>query len=464
MKFNICRLDYYYYKNESTINSFKNQIFRTYFVRVLLFLIIYLFLISPANGLNHWQKIEAKGYLTWVTRPSPLTYYTSLDGVIGLEYDILKQFCEHHDIELTVINSESNNQLFEYFDGYNVDIAGANLTLTNKREKKYLATIKYDQTFISLISSYRKPKIKSLEGLRKLKGAVLNNSSYVKTANELVKDYSANIDFLEDRSLYELLQMVTEQEIDFTLSDSNIMTVYGAYIPKLRIGKKLSEANDLVFYTRKNGDDSLKQQLDSFIKKYVFQNNVNRYKEYLINTLPNSKPADTVQFLKNYKNRWPQVKPLIYQSAEKFDLSPILIAAISYQESHWNARAVSPTYVKGLMMLTKAVAQEQSVEDRFDPLQSLEGGSKHFLKMMSKVPDRITDPDRTNFALAAYNIGYGNLEKARVLTQKGGENPDLWIDVRNYLPKLINADGKTAVRYVENIHVYQNLLQWKEQQ
>ena len=442
----------------------KNLLFHTFYGRLLLFLCSYLFLISPANGLNHWQKIEAKGYLTWVTRPSPLTYYTSLDGVIGLEYDILKKFCDFHGIKLTVINAESNNQLFEYFDGYNVDVAGANLTFTKIRGEKYLSTIKYDETYISLISSYRKPKIQSLENLNILKGAVLNNSSYVKTANDLVKEYNANIDFLDDKSLYDLLQMIIEEEIDYTLSDSNIMTVYGAYIPKLRIANKLSKANELVFFTRKNGDDSLKLKLDEFIKKYVFQNEVNKYKEFLIDTLPNSKPADTVHFLKNYKNIWPQVKPLIYQVAEKFDISPILLAAISYQESHWKARAVSPTYVKGLMMLTKAVAQEQNVDDRFDPLQSLEGGVRHFLKMMSIVPDRITEPDRTNFALAAYNIGYGNLEKARVLTQKAGKNPDLWVDVRIYLPKLKKANGKTAVRYVENIQVYQNLLQWKEQQ
>ncbi|MBL4773127.1 MAG: transglycosylase SLT domain-containing protein [Alcanivoracaceae bacterium] len=150
-------------------------------------------------------------------------------------------------------------------------------------------------------------------------------------------------------------------------------------------------------------------------------------------------------------------------------MSPILLGAISYQESHWNAKAISPTLVKGLMMLTKAVASEQGVTDRFNPLQSIEGGTKHFLKMMKMVPNRIIEPNKTNFALAAYNIGYGHLEKARVMTQRAGKNPDLWTDVKLFLPQLndldgFKADGRTAVRYVENIHVYQNLLQWKEQQ
>ncbi len=446
------------------INIHRNPLFQTVIIRLLLLLAIYLFLISPKNSLTDWQKIKVKGSLTWVTRPSLLTYYQSLDGVIGLEYNILQEFCDENSLELIVVSAESNKQLFENFDDFNVDVAGANLNLTQNRQAKYLATVKYDQTYINLVNSLNKPKIKSLNNLPELKGAVIKNSSYVKSAQKLIEEYSANIVFLEDISLYELMLMVTEGSIDYTLSDSNILNVYQSYIPKLRINDKLTKANDLVFYTPNKKDDSLKSRLDLFINNYVKNNEVKNYKKYLSQELPNSKPADTVQFLKNYKNRWPLVKSMIYQSANKHGVSPILLGAISYQESHWNPKAISPTLVKGLMMLTKAVAQEQNVDDRFDPLQSLEGGVLHFLKMMKKVPDRITEPDRTNFALSAYNIGYGNLEKARVLAQKAGLNPDLWSDVRLHLPKLTNADGKTAVIYVENIHVYQNLLQWKEQQ
>ena len=188
----------------------------------------------------------------------------------------------------------------------------------------------------------------------------------------------------------------------------------------------------------------------------------------VLDSLPNSSPADTDNFIKNYNKRWKPIRDLVYRVADENDLDPVFLGALSYQESHWNAEAVSPTLVKGLMMLTKAVAEEQNVEDRLNPQQSLNGGARHFKKMMKKIPNRILDPDRTQMALASYNIGYGYLEKARVLTQKAGKNPDKWNDVKLYLPLLnemehINADGETAVRYVKNISVYQNLLKWKEQ-
>ena len=444
-------------------------LFHKYYGLLLILFLAYLFLISPVSHLSQWEKIQVKGELTWITRPSPLTYYNSLDGIIGLEYDILSQFCDENNIELNVIEATSNNNLFELFDGYNIDVAGANLTLTDKRDEKYLSTVSYDSTSIRLVSSYRKPKIKSLEILKDLSGTVINNSSYAAIASDLVVSHQAKITAKDNITLYELLQMVTEGSIDFTLADSNIISIYRSYIPKLRIGQELSELHKLVFYMRGKQDLSLKNKLDDFIINYQLQNRVEEYKSILLESLPNSKPADTVAFLKNYKNKWPKVKSDIYQVAKEHDISPILLGSISYQESHWNPEAISPTLVKGLMMLTKDVAKEQGVTDRFDPMQSLKGGAAYFLKMKGMIPERIQEPDRTSFALSAYNLGFGNLEKARIMTQKAGLSPDLWIDVKEFLPLLNNIkerkiDGKTAVRYVENIYVYQNLLQWKEQQ
>ncbi len=447
----------------------RNLLFNKYFGRILILLFAGLFLISPKNDIGQWKKIQEKGYLTWVTRPSPLTYYNSLDGVIGLEHDILSRFTQQNNIELNVVIATSNNNLFDLFDGNNIDIAGANLTLTDERQEKYVDSLNYDSTSTRLISSFRKPKIRSLGFLKDHSGIIINNSSYAGIASTLVEKHKANIKLKDDISLYELLQMVVEGTYDYTLADANIIAIYGAYIPRLRIGLELSESHDLVFYMRNKQDLSLKDKLDTFIYHYKLQNRVEEYRKFLVKSLPNSKPADTVNFLKNYYNRWPKIKSLIYQVANDLDISPIFLGAISYQESHWNPKAISPTLVKGLMMLTKDVAKEQGVTDRFDPLQSLNGGVRHFLKMKKMIPKRIQEPDKTSFALAAYNIGYGHLEKARVLAQKAGKSPDLWEDVKLFLPLLneikdIKIDGKTAVRYVENIYVYQNLLQWKEQQ
>ncbi|VTR31495.1 Membrane-bound lytic murein transglycosylase F precursor [Serratia fonticola] len=51
----------------------------------------------------------------------------------------------------------------------------------------------------------------------------------------------------------------------------------------------------------------------------------------------------------------PTFRSLFEKYASEIDWK--LLAAIAYQESHWNPQATSPTGVRGLMMLTRATAE-----------------------------------------------------------------------------------------------------------
>ena len=173
-------------------------------------------------------------------------------------------------------------------------------------------------------------------------------------------------------------------------------------------------------------------------------------------------------FQRRIEERLPQYEEL-FKAAAGEDVDWRLLAAISYQESHWNPDARSPTGVRGLMMLTNDTASQLGVEDRTDPAQSIAGGAEYLRWVRGKIPERIPEPDRTWLALATYNIGFGHLEDARKLTQRGGGDPDRWNDVRRHLPLLAKkkyyetvrhgyARGGEAVAYVENIRTYFDLL------
>ena len=144
-----------------------------------------------------------------------------------------------------------------------------------------------------------------------------------------------------------------------------------------------------------------------------------------------------------------------------------LVAAISYQESHWNHKAVSRTRVKGLMMLTKDTASYIGIKNRLDPNQSVYGGVKYLENIFKRLPKSVLGSDRIWMTLAAYNVGLGHLEDARILTEKFGGNPNYWSDVKKYLPylrlkkyykntKYGYARGNEPVKYVERIQAYLN--------
>ena len=139
----------------------------------------------------------------------------------------------------------------------------------------------------------------------------------------------------------------------------------------------------------------------------------------------------------------------------------------------WDPGAISPTGVKGLMMLTNDTARQMGISDRTDPAQSILAGADYLRHTHDRIPARIPEPSRTWMALAAYNVGFGHLEDARVLTQSQGGNPDNWQDVKQRLPMLANpayagqlrygnARGGQAVIYVRHIRRYYDLLVWAE--
>ena len=167
--------------------------------------------------------------------------------------------------------------------------------------------------------------------------------------------------------------------------------------------------------------------------------------------------------------RLPKFKEHFLTAEEQTGMPADLLAAQAYQESHWDPHAKSPTGVRGMMMLTLNTAKSLGVENRLDPVQSIDGGSRYLADRHRRLPDTIPEPDRTFLALASYNIGRGHLLDARTLARKLGKNPDSWIDMREVLPLLSDkqyystlrygyARGYEPVQYVSRIRNYRDVI------
>ncbi len=181
--------------------------------------------------------------------------------------------------------------------------------------------------------------------------------------------------------------------------------------------------------------------------------------------------VDAASFVACVRERLPRYQAWFQEAAAETGIDWRLLAAIGYQESRWDSAAVSPTGVQGLMMLTAETARRVGVADRNDPRESILGGARYLRVIGKTIPERIPDPDRTWMTLAAYNVGYGHLEDARILTQRRGQDPDRWPDVRANLPLLAQerhyttlkrgyARGWEPVGFVRNVQTYAELLRW----
>ena len=146
-----------------------------------------------------------------------------------------------------------------------------------------------------------------------------------------------------------------------------------------------------------------------------------------------------------------------------------LLAAVAYQESQWEPAATSETGVRGFMQLTEETVRRLRVDNPLDPAQSILGAAKYLRELKERLPPRIREPERTWLALAAFNIGLGHLEDARILAQRHKLDPDLWTDVKKVLPllalpeyyekaKLGYARGGMPVAFVDRVRGYYDVL------
>lgn len=183
--------------------------------------------------------------------------------------------------------------------------------------------------------------------------------------------------------------------------------------------------------------------------------------------LPRRLAAD---FHSHIDTRLPHLRAPFEAAARDTGLSWRVLAALGYQESRWRPAAVSPRGAQGVMMLMPVTAKKMGVSNVFSPDENILGGARYLAYMKERIPQRIHDPDRTWMAMAAYNIGIGHLEDARIITQMRKKNPDRWADVRVNLPRLSDphwhsrvkrgyANGNETVQFVERVSQFAAILE-----
>ena len=177
-------------------------------------------------------------------------------------------------------------------------------------------------------------------------------------------------------------------------------------------------------------------------------------------------PAGKKIFVARMNQRLPEWVNLFKEAASQTDQHWTLLAAISYQESHWNPKAISKTGVRGLMMLTQKTAKEVGITKRTDPKQSVMGGSIYFQSLLERLPESIPRQDKLWIAIAAYNLGFSYLKEARKKTLNANGNANNWTEICNTLILMAKEEGdpsmairiNEAVNYVQNVQLYYRTL------
>jgi len=427
----------------------------------------------PTPAPTHLDKIKEKKRLDVVILNSPTVYFVGPERDLGFEYELITLYAKdiNVDINFTVVNTV--DEALDLSRKGVGDITVAGLSITDERKKEFLFGPKYynvQEQMICHRGMYKQKNFpKDMEDLSGLKIVVGQSTSYEQTLKELEENYpQMKVDYEADLSTEQLLEKVWKREIDCTVADSNVFAINQRYYPELAMAFAVGERKNLAWVLR-SGDDSLKDDLYQWINRCGQAGKMTELRDFYYSYQNIFDYYDTKVFYKRMKSRLPKYENYFKKAGEKYDIPWVLLAAQSYQESHWNARAKSYTGVRGMMMLTLATAKHLGIKNRMDAKQSIYGGAKYIAQLEKRFSDKVTGMNRVAFALAAYNVGMGHMHDAQTLARQMNKNPYSWRDIKKVLPLLSQkkyykqlkygyARGSEPVRYVNAIQQYAQII------
>lgn len=386
------------------------------------------------------DNIKKDGKLTAVTTYSSTSYFLYRGQPMGFEYELLKRFADYLDVEIEIRISHSIDSLFNELQNEEIDLIAHGLTITSGRKQIVDFTDYLYLTHQVLVQkkpdNWRKMKWSTIQSnlvhdAIELIGdtvSVRANSSYMQRLNNLSREIGGkiHIDTLPGNlSTSEIIKMVVDGKIKYTIADNNLASINASYYPILDIDVPVSFSQRIGWAVRPQADEllgSANQWLKKIKKKvdyYVI------YNKYFKNKRDFRKRIQS-EFYSLNENKISKYDDLIQKHASEIHWDWRLLASLVYQESRFNPTASSWAGAQGLMQIMPATASDLGVTNRSDPKQSVEGGTKYLDQLYERF-DRIEDSlQRIKFTIASYNCGYYHVQDARKLAEMRDLNPNKW--------------------------------------
>lgn len=411
---------------------------------------------------SEWDQVQQQQRLIVAVRESEGVYWPVGQDISGFEYDILAELETRLGVAIQPFAVRNLDDLYRALEVGAVQMA---LTGTTLHSAYWLQSHPYYVTQLGMVV---KPKSEASNETVRIglldQQAATTVQPYL---NEQLPNHELNYE--AGRSSAELLTLLELEELDAVILDLRDFQLQQTVFPGLRFEPLNDQDNVISMIFNPNHDGTILSRVNEAILDIDNSGLLVQMIDRHFGHASDFDFVDNLTFERHISARLPTFEPLFREQQALTGIDWRLLAAVAYQESHLRPNAVSPTGVRGIMMVTLDTARDMGISNRLDPAQSIDAGSRYLASLMTRVPSGIEEPDRTWFALAAYNVGLGHLGDARRITEIEGGDPNRWIDVRRSLPKLAlksyypwtrygYARGNEPVVYVANIRQYYDKL------
>lgn len=418
------------------------------------------------------EQVRARGELRVVTLNLPTCYYLGAQGTEGLEYRLASRFASQLGVKLAMYPADSERAMQDELGAGRADIAAASLTDSADWQRVGDAALAYAN--IPQLVVYRRSGVRPRDTLQleSARLAVRAGSPQERILEKLRSTMAPTLQWVQTApSSADPIEDVDSGDADYAITDAREFSFARHLYPNVLVGFALPDTRPVQWIVRK-GATGLLEAVDQFFGALGESGELTQLVQAASGDTRRFEYEESREFQTHVADRLPRYRGWFEAAAAQVGIDWRLLAAIGYQESKWDPRAVSDEGAQGLMMLTADTAQAMGIKDRDDPQQSIFAGARYLAQVRQMIPERIPEPDRTWLTIAAYNVGFGHLEDARIIAQALGKDPDSWIAVREELPLLAQgrwytrakrgyARGWEPVQFVDRIQRFLTLLEWQ---
>ena len=401
------------------------------------------------------QQMHKSGYIRVLISDDPDSQYILNKQQYGFEYELLAKFAKELDLKMQ-IEVVPFGELFTLLESGAGDIAVGGILANSYVSEVSQPTISWYQAKTAVVYKRGTERPKNLEQLSD--EPVLASARYFG-----LQDFDG-LNLRDDyRSEYDLLSAVANGTERFALSTNYRAKNAKHYMPDLNRSFILPTKVDLVWVIPKRHDSALLDTLNTFLESAVKENLPNQLAEAYLALPTRLSTFDALSIHKKIITVLPQFEQAFKDAARRSSIDWRMLAALSYQESHWSNAARSPTGVRGIMQLTTETAKYLGVDDRLDMSKSIIAAASYIRQLRDRLPERIKEPERTWFAVGAYNVGFKHILNAYRKARNKGLDRSQWQTIADLLPTLYGkpfSNGVQEKNYVERIQIFTDILRF----
>lgn len=392
-------------------------------------------------------------------------------GSRGFESDLVEQFAASIGKPLRLVIAQSDQELYEKLKSGEAHFGAGWLPLPDLDADSFVQATPYGKNRQVIVQNDASLPLAELSDLAGKTIHVVEGSKHADRLKALT-GVEPPPTIIEHKSWdeFDLVEAVSDQRIEYALTDSRVMEVASNFYPTLQTTLEVGGEKPVSWLFPADGDPDLLARANAFLDESLRDGTLARLIDRYFGHIRRLDRNDVISYLEAVHSLLPDYEQEFKRGQIITGIDWRLLAALAYQESKWNPLATSPTGVRGMMMLTEDTADHLGVKNRLDASESIRAGSRYLADLRDQLPPEVKEPDRTWMALAAYNLGLGHMNGARAIAPSTGADPDQWFEMKKVLPLLSRpqyysrlksgrARGGEAVILVENVRMFYDILQ-----